>query len=147
MIAAKLDEFGKPAWIAAMILGFIAWWPIGLGILVFLIWSGRMHCGRSLARGRWYNTDTPGGCGWGRRGRFSYAPSSGNAAFDEYRRDTLRRLEEEQREFVEYLERLRQARDKAKFDQFMADRRARGGMGTNGGPGGTPGNPPPAEHV
>ena len=37
----------------------------------------------------------------------SRAPPSGNAAFDEYRAETLRRLEEEQREFVEYLERLR----------------------------------------
>jgi hypothetical protein len=32
-------------------------------------------------------------------------------------------LEEEQREFVEYLERLRQAKDKAEFDGFMAERR------------------------
>ena len=45
--------------------------------------------------------------------------------FDEYRAETLRRLEEEQREFVEYLDRLRQAKDKAEFDQFMADRRRR----------------------
>ena len=34
---------------------------------------------------------------------------SGNAAFDEYRSETLRRLEDEQKEFVDYLERLRQA--------------------------------------
>jgi hypothetical protein len=32
-------------------------------------------------------------------------------------------LEDEQKEFVEYLDRLRQARDKQEFDQFMADRR------------------------
>ena len=51
--------------------------------------------------------------------------SSGNRAFDEYRSETLRRLEEEQREFLEFLERLRHAKDKAEFDQFMADRRAR----------------------
>ena len=47
----------------------------------------------------------------------------GNAAFDDYRAETLRRLEEEQKEFVAYLERLRRARDKAEFDQFMAERR------------------------
>ena len=52
-------------------------------------------------------------------------PSSGNHAFDEYRTETLRRLEEEQREFREFLERLRFARDKTEFDQFMAERRAR----------------------
>jgi hypothetical protein len=56
---------------------------------------------------------------WGGAG---YRASSGNRAFDEYRAETLRRLEEEQREFLEFLDRLRHARDKAEFDQFMADR-------------------------
>ena len=51
--------------------------------------------------------------------------SSGNRAFDEYRAETLKRLEEEQREFREFLERLRHAKDKAEFDEFMADRRRR----------------------
>ena len=49
--------------------------------------------------------------------------SSGNHAFDEYRADTLRRLEDEQREFKDFLDRLRVAKDRAEFDQFMADRR------------------------
>ncbi len=44
-ITAKLDEYGKPAWIALIVLGFIAFWPIGLAILAFTIWSGRMGCG------------------------------------------------------------------------------------------------------
>jgi len=47
--------------------------------------------------------------------------SSGNRAFDEYRTETLRRLEEEQREFMAFLDRLRLARDKVEFDQFMAE--------------------------
>ena len=34
----------------------------------------------------------------------------------------LRRLEEDQKEFSEFLDRLRRARDKAEFDQFMAER-------------------------
>jgi len=50
---------------------------------------------------------------------------SGNRAFDEYRQETLRRLEEEQREFQDFLVRLRMAKDKAEFDQFMAERRTR----------------------
>jgi len=54
-----------------------------------------------------------------------YGPSSGNRAFDEYRAETLRRLEEEQREFREFLDRLRFAKDKTEFDQFMAERRNR----------------------
>jgi len=52
-------------------------------------------------------------------------PSSGNRAFDDYRTETLRRLEDEQREFKEFLERLRFAKDRAEFDQFMAERRNR----------------------
>ena len=51
--------------------------------------------------------------------------SSGNRAFDDYRSETLKRLEDEQREFKEFLERLRFAKDRAEFDQFMADRRQR----------------------
>jgi hypothetical protein len=70
------------------------------------------------ARGRWYGMGG-GGCGWRR------SASSGNHAFDEYRAETLRRLEEEEREFREFLDRLRQAKDKAEFDQFMADRARR----------------------
>jgi hypothetical protein len=49
--------------------------------------------------------------------------STGNRAFDEYRSETLRRLEEEATEFHAFLQRLRHAKDKAEFDQFMAERR------------------------
>jgi hypothetical protein len=35
----------------------------------------------------------------------------------------MQRLEEEQREFREFLQRLRMAKDKAEFDEFMAERR------------------------
>ena len=52
-------------------------------------------------------------------------PTSGNRAFDDYRAETLRRLEDEQREFKDFLDRLRFAKDKNEFDQFMAERRAR----------------------
>ena len=43
--------------------------------------------------------------------------SSGNRAFDDYRSETLKRLEEEQREFKDFLARLRFARDRAEFDR------------------------------
>ena len=51
--------------------------------------------------------------------RAAITPSTSTA------RETLRRLEDEQREFKEFLERLRFARDKTEFDQFMAERRNR----------------------
>jgi hypothetical protein len=50
------------------------------------------------------------------------AAPSGKRAFDEYRADALRRLEEEQRDFQHSLDRLRTAKDKAEFEQFMAER-------------------------
>ncbi|MCA3599239.1 MAG: DUF2852 domain-containing protein, partial [Methylobacterium sp.] len=50
---------------------------------------------------------------------------TGNRAFDEYRTETIRRLEDEAREFKDFLERLRHAKDKAEFDQFMQDRKNR----------------------
>lgn len=122
----RLDEWGKPAWIAVMVLGFVLFWPVGLLILGYLIWSGRMGCGgRYGGRGDWQQRVA---AKWERKmDRFgmrgaAYAPS-GNAAFDEYRDETLRRLEEEQREFRTFLERLRMAKDRAEFDQFMSDRR------------------------
>lgn len=124
VLAAKMDEYGRGGWIAATVLAFWAFWPLGLALLAFLVFSGRMRgaCGA----GRWHNTGDQtqkwgSGCGRGKWNRA--APTSGNAAFDDYRAETLRRLEEEQQQFRDYLERLRRAKDKAEFDQFMADRR------------------------
>jgi hypothetical protein len=119
-IAARIDEFGKPAWIVLMILGFWAWWPLGVAILAFTIGSGRMGCWNHRGMNRWQDKMRSKVDWWG-----ATAPSSGNRAFDEYRADTLRRLEEEQREFKEFLQRLRFAKDRAEFDQFMAERRNR----------------------
>jgi Protein of unknown function (DUF2852) len=121
VIAAKLDEWGMGAWLALMILGFIFWWPLGLATLAYLLWSGRMGCWRRGEVGRWHGGERMREAAqWWRQ-----PPSSGNRAFDEYRTETLRRLEEEQREFREFLDRLRFARDKTEFDQFMAERGTR----------------------
>ena len=133
-ITAKLDELGKPAWIALVVLGFMVWWPIGLLVLAFTIWSGRMGCGYYGGNDRWQHKmeRMQHKMDWMRSrmsgGPWNYAPSSGNRAFDEYRADTLRRLEDEQREFREFLDRLRFAKDKTEFDQFMAERRNRPGQ-------------------
>ena len=48
---------------------------------------------------------------------------TGNTAFDEYRDETLRRLEDEQSAFEHFLGSLRRAKDRAEFDQFMTERR------------------------
>lgn len=48
--------------------------------------------------------------------------SSGNNAFDAYKADTLKRLEDEQGAFEAFMQRLRDAKDKSEFDAFMDDR-------------------------
>ena len=136
-VVARIDDFGRPAWIALMVIAFIVFWPIGLAILAYLLWSGRMMgCGRhdldrwreraiarfERRRERW---ERRGSC-WG-----AHRPlrTTGNRAFDEYRAEALRRLEEEAQEFQSFLERLRMAKDRAEFDDFMRERRDRAAGG------------------
>ena len=105
-----LDSKGKGAWIAAMVLGFILFWPVGLALLAYMIWSKRMF--NSSCRQMKTRLGPLG----------SATQPTGNSAFDAYKADTLRRLEEEQDKFEAFLERLRDAKDKAEFDQFMDER-------------------------
>jgi hypothetical protein len=134
--------------IVLTVLGFLWWWPLGLLILAFLIARGRFGCWRHPA----YAWDGPmldreqARDHWERKmarmqekmerirarmervrsSRDWFGPtSSGNRAFDDYREETLKRLEDEQREFKDFLARLRFAKDRAEFDQFMAERRQR----------------------
>ena len=102
---AWLDARGKGAWIAAMVLAFIFIWPIGLALLFYMIWSKNMF--KSGCRHKTHR---------------HMRHSSGNSAFDAYKVETLRRLEEEQTNFESFLQRLREAKDKAEFDQFMNER-------------------------
>jgi hypothetical protein len=112
---AWLDSKGKGAWIAVMVLGFVFFWPVGLAVLFYMIWSKRM-----------FNSSCRSRKSWSHRG-VSAMTTTGNSAFDAYKTDTLRRLEQEQQDFESFLERLRDAKDKSEFDQFMneRDRKAR----------------------
>jgi hypothetical protein len=140
-VVSRLDGFGRGGWIAAMIVGFVLFWPLGLAILFYMIWSGRMGCGyqgtwnehrqerweRKMERmqekmDRWNAFRQRM---WGGATASSGFTPSGNRAFDEYRSETIRRLEDEAKEFRDFLENLRHAKDKAEFDQFMADRKNR----------------------
>jgi hypothetical protein len=139
----RVDDFGRTGWIAITVLSFVMFWPVGLVVLGFLYGSGRMGCWNHSHGDRWQRRTDRMQRGVDRmqqglermqaaaeRWRGMYQPNrgyaaapSGNRAFDEYRDETLRRLEDEQREFLEFLERLRHAKDKGEFDQFMAERR------------------------
>jgi hypothetical protein len=136
-LAAHLDDIGRPAWIGLTVLSFFVWWPLGLVVLGYLFGSGRMTCWSEGAGPRWQRRMErmqrrmgrmhEAAERWGRGGRGGdYGRSTGNRAFDEYRAETLRRLEEEQQEFRDFLDRLRHAKDKAEFDEFMTERRRRG---------------------
>lgn len=127
MLQTKLDEWGKPAWLSLLVLGFLAGWPLGLAVLAYLAGSGRLRAWRAEMPGTWFNLRNPlsSQAGPGRSPWSGRPASSGNRAFDDYRNETMRRLEDEQQEFQAFLERLRQARDKAEFDEFMAERRRR----------------------
>lgn len=126
----KLDRYGKPAWIILTVLGFVVFWPLGLAILAYIIWSGRMGFWQHCGPGRWHNNAPVES-----RANRHAGPPSGNHAFDEYREETLRRLEDEQEAFHAFLEQLRHAKDKAEFDQFMADRGHRQDTGQDMGQG------------
>jgi hypothetical protein len=139
-LAGHLDDIGKPAWIGLTVVSFILFWPLGLVVLGYLVGSGRMTCWARGGGDRWqrrmermqqrmermqaaaeqWTGMQAAAERWTGRG---FRSSSGNRAFDEYRDETLRRLEEEQREFKAFLDRLRHAKDKAEFDQFMTEHR------------------------
>lgn len=109
---AWLDDRGRAAWIAAMVLGFVFVWPVGLALLGYMIWSKRMSNRSSTCGSRRHDCHNMGRA----------HTSSGNSAFDAYKSDTLRRLEDEQAAFDSFLQRLREAKDKSEFDTFMQDR-------------------------
>jgi hypothetical protein len=125
----------KPQWgpltIALMVLGFIVWWPLGLAILAYILW-GEMFGGSSEKVERfaqrskaWAENCAPRGHAY----RGHWRNSSGNAAFDDYRAEQLRRLEEERKRldeeihaFHEHMDNLRRAKDREEFDRFMRER-------------------------
>jgi hypothetical protein len=126
--------------LATMIGGFIVFWPIGLAALGLKLVNGEMWPGASESVSPWtaYKAwkDKTGGKPFStpfgvRSPVWSAASTSGNAAFDAYKRQQLdrleaerRKLDEEQKAFAAYLAKLREAKDQDEFDRFMAERNA-----------------------
>lgn len=120
-----------PVEILAMVLGFAIWWPIGLAVLAWKFAQKRgypMPDVMAAARARF-----SGLSGFDREARARWRPfeqTTGNAAFDEWRKAEMDKLEEErrkldqaERDFAAHKEDLRRARDREEFDRFMAARR------------------------
>jgi hypothetical protein len=109
----------RPGWslpaILLMVVGFLLWWPLGLAVLVWILWGDRIEA--------WWHEN---------RHRMEVRGSTGNEAFEEHRRAELERLEQERRrleeeavEFQAYLNELRRARDQEEFERFKRERRPR----------------------
>jgi hypothetical protein len=125
----------KPQWspltIGLMVLGFILFWPLGLAVLAYILWGEKFGGSAEKAQSYWnkgcsYMRNNTKHAGFGRTDR----ASSGNAAFDDYRSEQLRRLEEERARldaeidaFHDYMANLRKAKDREEFDRFMSEHR------------------------
>ncbi len=120
-----LDERGPLSWVVVMVGSFIFAGPLGLLVLGFILMTGRFRGANCRRRAEGSAEGFGAGFGahrCGGRMHFHASRSTGNAAFDAYKADTLARLEREQDAFEAFLGRLREARDKAEFDQYMQDR-------------------------
>jgi hypothetical protein len=128
----------RPFEVAAIVLGFFIFWPIGLALLLLKLWGksfgyeGNLYAfaaeqgarmrgafgdvSREAARASWAGP--------------SFMRSTGNVAFDEWREGELARLEEErrklaeaERDFARHIDELRRARDREEFESFMRARK------------------------
>jgi hypothetical protein len=118
------DGFGPPLPIKLLAVAGAFWIapPLGFAALGLWAWRAWRHNGGVSRCGyadgwREFAERARSRCDWPRR-------SSGNAAFDERRRETLRAIQEEADAFSDFERRQRESRDRETFDRFMADRRA-----------------------
>ena len=136
---ASLPYFRPLPWlILGAVIGVAMFGMHGIGAIVLTLvgvgfaakWMYRWQAAHNGTPVAWASCAGPGGR---KRDRRMAEPApSGNMVFDDYRRDMIRRLEQDHMDFQSFLDRLRRAKDKAEFDQFMAERG---------------GSAPPAEHV
>jgi hypothetical protein len=107
-------------------------WPENWQALLQAKWQEKWQAKWEAKMGRHWACRSSGDFGT-RHWEFHSARSSGNLAFDEWRETELARLEEErqrllaaEREFGDFMENLRRAKDREEFDRFMAARRNNG---------------------
>src|SRR5882724_12053307 len=80
--------------IVLMIIGFALFWPLGLAMLAWIIWGDEIGAKADdvKARFRSFSERAPR---FRPAENFGFQSRTGNAAFDEYRAQELKRLEEE----------------------------------------------------
>ena len=112
-----------------MVAGFVVFWPLGF-LALFLKWkNSEMWPGAADTKAPWSSFKAPDLSGWKSQTASYGFSGSGNAAFDAYKREQLKRLEEERRKledeqkaFRDFVEKVRRAKDQDEFDRFMAER-------------------------
>lgn len=123
----------RPGWtpvtIGLMVLGFVAFWPLGLAMLAYILWGDRFRAMARDAKDQWRDSPLKGAMDSMAYGAGTASARTGNVAFDEYRDRELKRLEEERAkldamraEFDDFLRELRRAKDQEEFDRFMSNR-------------------------
>ena len=137
MTNARSSSMIRPAWtpltIAMMVLGFMIFWPLGLAMLVYILWGDRLDELKTEVNRATDNVASSFKFGNSQRTHYSQpngGSASGNAAFDDWREVEMARLEEERRkldemrqEFDEFLSELRRAKDAEAFEKFMASKK------------------------
>lgn len=124
--SALLRPDWTPATVVLMVLGFMVFWPLGLAMLAYILFGERFKAFKRDANETADSMFAKCRSG-GFRGR-SHS-TTGNVAFDDWRRAELDRIEAERRkldemraEFDGYMRELRRAKDQEEFDRFMRDR-------------------------
>lgn len=129
------NRMNKRRWsapeIGVVVGSFILFWPLGIAALAIKLVKGELWRGASEAVPPWQN--------WKQGDRFDFASkwkpnfrdgfSTGNAAFDDYRKAAYekleaerRKLDDERKEFHDYVAKVRRAKDQEEFDRFMNER-------------------------
>lgn len=101
-----LQDVGRPVWLAVMAMGFLWFWPVGVAVLAYLMWTGKVG-------------NRGGGAPWSRA-----FWSSGNTAFDKYQDEARKALDAERDAFQAFLVEKLSAADQAEFNEFLAKRKA-----------------------
>ncbi|MGA2492539.1 MAG: DUF2852 domain-containing protein [Roseiarcus sp.] len=117
--------------LATMVLGFMVFWPIGLAVFAYKMWQRKSGADdlQTVMTAKWNEARAA----WSRPSAWSWGPAgTGNVAFDQWKAAELARLEAERRkledaarEFAEFLDNVRHAKDREEFERFMAERRAK----------------------
>jgi biopolymer transport protein ExbB/TolQ len=130
---AYLRPDWTPATIALMVLGFVVFWPLGLAMLAYILFGERLQAFKRDANEKidGFSKSCRGAARWRNNG-FGHHHSTGNMAFDDWRKAEMDRMEEERRKLDEmradfdgYMRELRRARDQEEFDRFMRERNSR----------------------